>query len=481
MSTRDDLIEAARDHVESGALRADLALAVAYPSVSSDPVGRDALGTYLDAVLRPRLEQLGCELAYYDRWAESGNAFLIGTRIEGLELPTVLLYGHADVVEGLDEQWTEGRSPWRLQVEGDRWYGRGTADNKGQHLINLAALRLILDRRGALGFNLKVLIECGEEVGSPGLGEFATDHAELLSADVFIGSDGPRLDAETPTLFLGARGVVEFALDVDLREGSHHSGNWGGLLRNPATTLAAAIACLVDGHGRIQIPSLLPAELPASVRAALAGVVPARGLGDPIPDPDWGDRTLTAAERVYGWNTLEVLAMASGDVTTPVGAIPGTARAVLQLRFVTGTDTADLQGAVQRHLDARGFGAVRVRTIAESLASRTDPDHPWVRWASESVAETIGSPPAILPNIGGTLPNHVFESVLGLPTIWLPHSYPGCRQHAANEHMLESIAEQGIRIACGLFQDLAHSRVPQAEPPTTDRSAASASRRPHER
>ena len=64
---------------------------------------------------------------------------------------------------------------------------------------------------------------------------------------------------------------------------------------------------------------------------------------------------------------------------------------------------------------------------------------------------------AVLPNIGGSLPNHVFEDILGLPTLWIPHSYPGCLQHAPNEHMLESIAREGLQIACGLFYDLGRS------------------------
>ena len=71
-------------------------------------------------------------------------------------------YGHGDVVAGLDEQWTDGSSPWDLTERDDRWYGRGTADNKGQHTINMAALRAVLATRGQLGFNCKFLIEMGE-------------------------------------------------------------------------------------------------------------------------------------------------------------------------------------------------------------------------------------------------------------------------------------------------------------------------------
>jgi acetylornithine deacetylase/succinyl-diaminopimelate desuccinylase-like protein len=154
---------------------------------------------------------------------------------------------------------------------GDRWYGRGTAGNKGQHTISLAALEHVLAARGGRpGVSLKVLIETSEESGSPGLGEFCARHAGDLAADLLIASDGPRVAAGRPTVFLGSRGSAGFTLRVRLRERSYHSGNWGGLLRNPATVLASAVACLVDGQGRILVPGLRPPPLPATVRAASA-------------------------------------------------------------------------------------------------------------------------------------------------------------------------------------------------------------------
>ena len=151
-------------------------------------------------------------------------------RIEDPALVTVFTYGHGDVIRGQETQWRSGLSPWTLTQEGDRLYGRGTADNKGQHTINLAALEAALSARGRLGFNVKMLIETGEEVGSPGLRELCKQNKELFKADVLIASDGPRITPNQPTIFLGTRGVMNIDLHVDLREGGHHSGNWGGLL-----------------------------------------------------------------------------------------------------------------------------------------------------------------------------------------------------------------------------------------------------------
>jgi acetylornithine deacetylase/succinyl-diaminopimelate desuccinylase-like protein len=448
-----ELLDKARAHVDSGAFFAELAALVAYPTVSDAPEGRVAIQAYLDEVLTPALTALGCEVTRHANPDPAGGPFLVGTRVESPELPTLLCYGHADVV-GEAGSWGEGRSPWTLTADGDRWYGRGTADNKGQHLVNLTALRLLLAERGNLGFNLKFLFETGEEIGSPGLTEFAAQQRDLLGADVLIASDGPRLDAATPTLFLGARGGVRIDLEVDLRPGSHHSGNWGGILRNPATTLAGAIASLVDGHGRIRVPALLPPELPESVRAALDGVVVANTPGDPVPDEGWGAPGLTAAERLYGWNTLEVLSLGAADVDRPVNAIPGRARAVLQLRYVAGTDVDGVAGAVREHLAAQGFPMVSVTTEASFRASRTPVDDPWVSWARAALDAVADRPVALLPNFGGGLPNHVFTDVLGLATLWLPHSYPACRQHAPDEHLLAPVAREGLVLATALFDAL---------------------------
>jgi hypothetical protein len=87
-------------------------------------------------------------------------------------------------------------------------------------------------------------------------------------------------------------------------------------------------------------------------------------------------------------------------------------------------------------------------------ASRTDPDHPWVRYALESLRRTDDVEPTLLPNLGGSLPNDVFTDDLGLCTIWVPHSYPACAQHAPNEHLLAPLARQALRLMAGLFWDL---------------------------
>jgi len=453
--SRNAAIAAAAAWFDGGAMLADLRRRVALRTQSQDPGCAAELARYLTEEIGPGVEPMGFRWTVWDNPVAGAPPLLFAERSEDRSLPTVLIYGHGDVVAGHDSQWTGGRSPWEVSADAGRWYGRGTADNKGQHTINIAALGQVLAARGRLGFNAKLLLEMGEEVGSPGLRKICEARAAALRADVLIASDGPRLRSDRPTIFLGSRGAFNFDLAVDLREGAHHSGNWGGLLANPGIVLANAIASLVDARGRILVAGLHPPPIPVSVRRALENIEPGEPDG-PAIDANWGEPGLTPAERVFGWNALEVLAFRTGNPDRPVNAIPPRAHAHLQLRFVAGCDWRTFIPAIRTHLDLRGFAKVDIRQgdMEPMAATRLDPDHPWVHWAAASIAATTGAPPAILPNLGGSLPNDCFADVLGLPTIWVPHSYPACSQHAPDEHLLVHVAREGLAIMTGLFWDL---------------------------
>jgi acetylornithine deacetylase/succinyl-diaminopimelate desuccinylase-like protein len=462
--TRAHAIAQAEQCFDSGAFRALLARRLAMPTESQNPERAAVLADYLEAEIRPAFEALG----FHCRTLTHPKAlapFLYAERIEDPALPTVLGYGHGDVIRGLEREWKAGLSPWALTESEGRWYGRGIADNKGQHTINMEALRLVLETRGKLGFNAKYLIEMGEETGSMGLRELCEEHRDLFSADLLIASDGPRLSAERPTVFLGARGSLNFDLSIDARAGGHHSGNWGGLISNPGIQLAHAISTLVSPTGQIRVPEWVPAELPAGVRRALADCQVDGGADGPEIEPDWGEPGLSPAERVFGWCSFEVLAYKTGNPDTPVNAIPPKAWARCQLRFVVGVDPDDLIPALRRHLDRQGFPMVQIALTRESMfrATRIDPEDAWVRWAVESLERTSGAKAAVLPNLGGSLPNDIFTDVLGLRTVWVPHSYPCCSQHAPNEHLPPALLRQALSLMTGLYWDLGAGGTPALE------------------
>jgi acetylornithine deacetylase/succinyl-diaminopimelate desuccinylase-like protein len=458
--SRERAIAHAERYFDEGGFFADLARRVAIPTESQNPERGADLARYLSDEMQPSFEKLGFRCTILPNPSAKYGPFLVAERIEDPALATVLSYGHGDVIRGQEASWKKGLNPWELKRDGERLYGRGTADNKGQHSINLAGAAAAIAARGKLGFNLKVLIETGEEVGSPGLKEFVFKNKDLLKADVFIASDGPRLQPGQPTVFLGSRGAFNMDLVVDLREGGHHSGNWGGLLANPGIILAHALATITGPKGEIKVKEWRPDSLTPSVREALAGLEVDGGADGPKVDPGWGEPDLTPAERVFGWSSFEVLAFTTGNPDKPVNAIPPRASCHCQLRYVVGVDPADIVAALERHLADAGFPMVKVSAAREGFfpATRLDPQHPWVKWTVKSIEKTSGQRTAILPNLGGSLPNDVFADTLGLPTVWIPHSYASCSQHAPNEHMLAPVARDALRLMAGVMWDLGESK-----------------------
>jgi acetylornithine deacetylase/succinyl-diaminopimelate desuccinylase-like protein len=454
--TRDGAIERAENYFDNGGFQSDLQRRVAIPTTSQEEGSMPALQQYLAGEMSESLQKLGYDCTVLPNSRTEYGPFLIARRVEDPAKSTVLTYGHGDVIRGQEDQWRKGLSPWTVVIEGDRMYGRGTADNKGQHTINIAALACVLKERGSLGFNSTILIETGEETGSPGLADFCRANKAALTADALIGSDGPRLDHRRPCVFGGTRGILNFNLNLTLREGSHHSGNWGGLLANPGIIMAHALATITDARGQIKVPEWRPKTLTASVRTALADADVGADEGAPRINEDWGEKSLTPIERVLGWNSFEVLAFKTGNPDRPVNAIPPSAIAYCQLRFVVGTNPHDILPALRRHLAKHGFGQIEVEQAREVImhATRLDPENPWAKFVARSIEKTAGQKPHMLPNLGGSLPNEVFTDILGMPTVWVPHSYAACSQHAPNEHLLAPVAREGLRLMTGIFWDL---------------------------
>ena len=462
-ASRSGAVQRAETYVDSGTFEADLAARIAVRTESQrfpDPKSIAECHRYLAEHMKPAFEAMGFTTRTYDNPFKGQGPVLLATRIEDASLPTILGYGHGDVVHGMDERWTKGKGPWVTARDGDRLYGRGTADNKGQHTLNMAALAAVMaERGGKLGFNAKFIIETGEEAGSKGLKELVRANKADFAADVLIASDGPRVRQDRPTISLGCRGAMNFDLVVDLREGAHHSGNWGGLIANPGFILAHALTSIVGPKGELLVEALKAPPMSRAVKDVLADVEIDGGDTGPTVDEWWGEPELRPAERVYAANTFNILAFTTGTPERPVNAIPPKAVANCQLRCVAGTEIDQIIPALQAHLAAAGHTLVKVvppPAVNDGgfRATRTEPDHPWAAFVTGSAQRSSNAKPAIIPSTGGSICNDIFTDDLGMPTIWIPHSYASCSQHAPDEHILMPLSRNAIQLMAGLYWDI---------------------------
>ncbi|HVX46685.1 MAG TPA: M20/M25/M40 family metallo-hydrolase, partial [Mycobacteriales bacterium] len=237
----------------------ELAAWIAVPSISATGEGMDRAPNYALNLLRD--SGLAVQLV------ETGGGPLIVGHAEGSG-PHVVIYGHYDVQPpGPLSEWDS--LPFELTERGGRFYGRGTGDNKGQHLAQLLGLRALRDCRGALPCAVTVLLDGEEELGSPNLE--STLRGMDLDGDLVIWSDGPVHESGEPTVCLGVRGIVTFEITVRGADLPLHSGNWGGVAPNPAWELVWLLSTLRSAEGRIGLDWNAP-ELTDAERSALAAL-----------------------------------------------------------------------------------------------------------------------------------------------------------------------------------------------------------------
>lgn len=426
---------------------ADLCRLIAQPSISAQNIGvRECADLFVEALTKAgfsaRLMPTPAHPVIYAEWLGAPGQ------------PTVLIYGHYDVQppEPLD-QWLS--PPFEPTVRDGKLFARGAGDNKGQIFAQIAAARAWLETEGALPVNVKFLIEGEEETGSPHLDAFIAEHRDLLAADLVYTSDGPVHDDAYPQVVYGVRGLLY--IELRARGASHdlHSGNWGGLVPNPAWTLVQLLATMRDAEGRVTISGFhddvraatpaveqAMAAMPIDTRAALATVG-----RDRLPPPD----DLGYFERLMSTPTLNIAGFASGysgEGTKTV--IPATALVKLDMRLVPDQRADDIFSKVQAHVN-RHAPEVEAARLGSMEPSYTPLEHPYANVVRRAVETGFGKAPIDVPLLGGSLPDAVFTKTLGLPSFIVPYANADERNHAPNENIEVARFYAGIRTAAALL------------------------------
>ncbi|WP_225860558.1 dipeptidase [Streptomyces triticiradicis] len=411
-----------------GRARTDLAELVAIPSVA-DPRQyppeecRRAAQWVADAFTEAGLHDV--HLAE----TPDGSHAVIGHRPPPPGAPTVLLYCHYDVQPPLDDDaWTT--PPFALTERDGRWYGRGTADCKGNIVMHLTALRALGDD---IPVGLKFVAEGSEEQGTGGLEGYVAQHPEQFLADALLVCDTGNAEVGTGTATITLRGLVNVVVTVGTLAGEIHSGMFGGPAPDALAALIQLLSTLRDpATGATRVEGL-------DCEGTWEGV----GYDEERFRADAGvldgvrlTGTGTVADRLWARPAVTVLGIDCPPVVGSAAAVPPTARARVSLRIPPGTAPAAARAALTRHLTGAAPWGVRVSVEDESAGApfRAATDGPAYAALGRAVNEVYGKPLAFLGQ-GGSIPlcNVLAETYPRAEIVLMGVEEPKCLIHAPNE------------------------------------------------
>lgn len=350
---------------------------------------------------------------------------------------TLLSYGHYDVQppEPLD-LWES--DPFEPTLRDGNLYARGVADDKGDVLARIQALRLYAQEHGELPFKLKFFIEGEEEVGSPNLAPFVRENADLLRADACLWEGAMKDESGRPMIFCGTKGLAYVELRAKGPSHDLHS-MYGGIAPNPAWRLVQALRTIKDENGEITVDGLMElADEPSEADLEAIAKIP---FDEAALKASWGveafDRDLTGEDALREM-LLKPTANIAGFHSGYGGPgsktiVPSEALVKMDFRLVKGQSPGPVVGLIREHLERHGFGDLEVVEHHGVEAAKTPVDSPVVAVAAEAW-RAVGAEPVVYPTIGGSGPTSLFTDDLGIPTIMTGAvANPNSRLHSPNE------------------------------------------------
>jgi acetylornithine deacetylase/succinyl-diaminopimelate desuccinylase-like protein len=430
------------------------------PSVSTDP---DHISDMLSAAqwLAKELENLA--FSHVTIFPTEKHPVVFAEKLDaGPQAPTVLVYGHYDVqpAEPL-ELWQT--PPFDPTVRGDNLFARGASDMKGQVLATLCAVRAVL-AAGPLPVNLKYILEGEEEIGSPSLAKFLTEHKELLASDFALNADAGMIAADVPTIVYGLRGLAYFELRVIGPAHDLHSGLYGGVVHNPAIALAELISGMHDAQGRITLPGFYDKVRPLSEeerrsfsRLPMGTDYFQMNTGANIL---WGEAGFSPVEQVGARPTLDVNGLLSGF--TGAGSktvIPSWAMAKISMRLVPDQDPEEVHQQLVAYLTAHAPKTIRweLTVMTGGPASLTDIHQPGARALAKGLEQVWKKAP-LFKREGGSIPVvGDMQKILGIDSVLTGFGLPDDNLHAPNEKLHLPTWYQGINALIHFFYNLVDS------------------------
>lgn len=425
-------------HENASRFLSDLKDFCSIPSISTDDASKPDIHRAA-AWLADHLRRLGVNKVQvfqtpghpvvYGEWLPAGETAL-----------TALVYGHYDVqpVDPLN-LWVS--DPFAAEIRGDYIYGRGITDMKGQILVALDALDAVV-KTSQLPINFKFLFEGEEEIGSPNLSSFLSDHEEMLRCDLAINPDTGGLTPEVPCITYALRGLAYLELRVFGPDHDLHSGVFGGSVLNPAQALCELIAEMHDERGRVTLPHFYDKVrlIDEEERAELARLPVdesyyLKATGAPAL---YGETGFSTVERIGARPTLEVNGLYSGFIGEGSKTVlPSWAMAKLSSRLVPDQEPADVHQQMQAYLEAHAPKEIRwtLTAMHGGPPAISDRNSPYISSLARAL-EIVWNRKPVFKREGGSVPVVLdFQRILHVETVNTGFSMADDNMHSPNEKL----------------------------------------------
>lgn len=400
------------------------------------------------------LQGLGVHAEVYQT---AGNPIVYGEYIIDTSAPTVLVYGHYDVMPAEPlELWKS--EPFEPEIRDGHIWARGADDDKGQSMTQIKGFETA-KALGLLRCNVKFVLEGEEEIGSTHLEGFLTQYKDMLSADVILVSDTSMVSSEVPSLTSGLRGLAYWEIEVTGPNRDLHSGHFGGAVGNPINELCRLIAKVQDEHtGKIQIPGFYDdvVDLTNAEREMIAQVPFSEEAYCKAIDVDavWGEEGYSTLERNSCRPSFDVCGIWGGY--TGEGSktvLPSKAYAKVSCRLVASQDHHKISQAFIDYIKSIAPKHIRVEVcpMHGGEAYLCPIDLPAYRAAEEAISKSWGVRPLAVRR-GGSIPIiAVFERVLGLKTVLMGFGLESNAIHSPNENMSVDIFRKGVEAVAEFY------------------------------
>ncbi len=362
---------------------------------------------------------------------------------------------------------------WSL-LEGDidpdwRIFSRSASDARGPVMMFLKAVDMISDLGITPNYNIKVIMDFEEELGSPHLPQAVLDYKQELASDMLVIFDGPRHLSNRPTLTYGARGIATISLEVFGPRSPLHSGNYGNYSPNPAVKLSQLLATMWEDDGRVSIPAwyddiVLTEEVKEVLREVPDDEVQIlKDFGIAKPENIGGNFQEAIQYPALGILGLEAAWVGKERRTI----IPASAIAELNIRLVKETEGDRMVGLLKQHILDQGFHLVedqptelerqtrdkiaRFNAEVSYGAFRTEFDSEIGSWLRAAMRKAFGSEPIQIRTAGGSIPISPFVITLDIPAVAVPTVNPDNNQHSPNENIRLGNYVDGIKTIATIF------------------------------